>query len=327
MTESHDIKHALDVFDEAIAGLSAVRDRAGDELQRAISVIVESKGRVILSGVGKSGLIAQKIAGTFTSTGTPSFFIHPVDAQHGDLGLVDADDVVIIISKSGMSDELPMLVQSLKRIGVKIVGMTGEADSYLGRQSDITLDTHVDREPGNLGLAPMTSTTVALVMGDAMAAAVSARRGFTAEQFARNHPSGLLGKKLTLTVAEVMRTGDKLPLVNASTTLQNALFEIMDKSIGCTGVVDDDERLLGIITDGDLKRILAKDPDGLGRTCGEVMTRDPKTCDPNMLAVDALSQMELNDGGPLLMYFIVDPSGQPTGLLHLHDILRAGLRA
>lgn len=324
---ANEIERAKRVFDDEIAGLTAVRDQIGEEILSAVEAIDSCKGRLIVSGVGKSGLIAKKIAATLTSTGTPSLYLHPVEAAHGDLGLVHEGDVVIVISKSGMSDELRSFVPAIRQLGVTVIGMTGARHSYLGRHSDIVLNTHVTREAGSLGLAPTTSTTAALVMGHALASALSERKGFTAEDFARVHPSGILGKRLTLTVHEMMRKGDDVPLVHQKTTLREALFEIMAKSIGCTGVVDDDGLLVGIITDGDLKRILASRPDALTVPVGEVMTPDPKTVDPAMLAADALAAMEMNKPGPLLMYFIVDDAGRPTGLLHIHDILRAGMSA
>ena len=325
--EGGDVRLAQRVFDEEMGGLGVVRDRLDASFNRTVDVIAGRKGRLIVSGVGKSGLIAKKLAGTLTSTGTPSFYLHPVEAAHGDLGLVNPDDVVMIISKSGMSDELKLLIPPLRKLGVKIVAMTGDERSYLAQNADVVLNTHVDKEAGTLGLAPTTSTTVALVMGHAIASALVDRNGFTAEDFARVHPSGILGKRLTLTVEELMRKGGNVPLVHHGTPLSEALFEIMEKSIGCTGVTDDDGVLVGIITDGDLKRILAKRPDALGVPVGELMTSDPKTCPGDMLAADALSMMELNRPGPLLMYFIVDDAGRPHGLLHLHDVLKAGLTA
>ena len=325
--EGGEISLAQNVFDEEMAGLAAVRDRLGESFGRAVDVIAGRKGRLIVSGVGKSGLIAKKLAGTLTSTGTPSFYLHPVEAAHGDLGLVNPADVVMIISKSGMSDELKLLIPPLRKLAVKIVAMTGDERSYLAQNADVVLNTHVDKEAGTLGLAPTTSATVALVMGHAIASALVERNGFTAEDFARVHPSGILGKRLTLTVEELMRKGDNVPLVHHDTPLSEALFEIMEKSIGCTGVTDENGILVGIITDGDLKRILAKRPDALGVPVGELMTPNPKTCPGEMLAADALSMMELNRPGPLLMYFIVDDAGRPRGLLHLHDILKAGLTA
>jgi arabinose-5-phosphate isomerase len=322
-----DIRLARKVFDDEIGGLRAVRDRLGGSFDRAVDVIAGRSGRLIVSGVGKSGLIAKNLAGTLTSTGTPSFYLHPVEAAHGDLGLVNPGDVVMIISKSGMSDELKPFIPPLRKLGVKIVAMTGDEHSFLAKNSDVVLDIQVGKEAGALGLAPTTSTTVALVMGHAISSALVERNGFTAEDFARVHPSGILGKRLTMRVEELMRKGNGVPLVHQDTPLSESLFEIMEKSIGCTGVTDDDGVLVGIITDGDLKRILAKRPDALGVSVKELMTPNPKTCDADMLAADALAMMELNRPGPLLMYFVVDDDGRPRGLLHLHDILKAGLTA
>lgn len=321
------VTRARSVIDDEIRGLEAMRDALGDEIAAAVDAISACKGRLIISGVGKSGLIAKKIAGTLTSTGTPSFYLHPVEAAHGDLGLVGSDDVVLIVSKSGMSDELRQIMPPLRKLGVTLIAMTNDRDSFLADHSDIVLDIRVAHEAGSLGLAPTTSATASLVMGDVLASALCERNGFTAEDFARVHPSGILGKRLTLTVHEVMRKGNDIPIVTEQTALRDALLEIMDKSIGCTGVVDENGLLTGIITDGDLKRIFAHRADALDDDVREFMTPNPKTISPDVLAADALSRMELNEPGPLLMYFIVDTAGRPTGLLHIHDILRAGLRA
>jgi arabinose-5-phosphate isomerase len=285
------------------------------------------RGRVIVSGVGKSGQIAKKVASTLTSTGTPSFYVHAFEAAHGDLGLVHADDVVLIISKSGMGDELRDFVPALKKLGVTLIAMTASRSSYLAQHSDIVLEYDGSREAGCLGLAPTTSATISLVLGHVLASALMEGRGFTAEEFARTHPGGVLGRRLTVKVKEVMRTGKAMPVVHEKQTLREALFETMEKSIGCTGVVDARGVLTGIVTDGDLKRIITRRDDALDVPVGEVMTRNPKTIDPEILAADALARMELNLPGPLLMYFIVDGAGKPVGLLHLHDVLRAGLRA
>jgi arabinose-5-phosphate isomerase len=321
------LEGARRVIDEEIEGLRALRDRLGPELSRAVEAIRGCRGRVIVSGVGKSGQIAKKVASTLTSTGTPSFYVHAFEAAHGDLGLVHRDDVVLIISKSGMGDELRDFVPALKKLGVSLIAVTASRSSYLAQHSDIVLEFDASREAGCLGLAPTTSATVSLVLGHVLASALMEGRGFTAEEFARTHPGGVLGRRLTVKVKEVMRTGKAVPVVNEKQTLRAALFETMEKSIGCTGVVDDGGRLTGIVTDGDLKRIITRRDDALDVPVGEVMTRNPKTIDAEILAADALARMELNLPGPLLMYFIVDGEGKPVGLLHLHDILRAGLRA
>jgi len=315
------------VIDEEIEGLRGLRDRLGPELALAVNAIRGCRGRVIVSGVGKSGQIAKKIASTLTSTGTPSFYVHAFEAAHGDLGLVHSDDVVLIISKSGMGDELRDFVPALKELGVALIAMTASRSSYLAQHADIVLEFDGSREAGCLGLAPTTSATVSLVLGHVLASALMEGRGFTAEEFARTHPGGMLGRRLTMKVREVMRTDKAVPVVNEKQTLREALFETMEKSIGCTGVVDASGALTGIVTDGDLKRIITRRADALDVPVGEVMTRHPKIIDPETLAADALARMELNLPGPLLMYFIVDAAGKPVGLLHLHDILRAGLRS
>jgi arabinose-5-phosphate isomerase len=321
------LEGARRVIDEEIEGLKTLRDRLGPALAHAVEAIRGCRGRVIVSGVGKSGQIAKKVASTLTSTGTPSFYVHAFEAAHGDLGLVHEDDVVLVISKSGMGDELRDFIPALKKLGVTLVAMTASRSSYLAQHSDIVLEFDASREAGCLGLAPTTSATVSLVLGHVLASALMEANGFTAEQFARTHPGGVLGRRLNVTVGEVMRTGKAVPIVNERQTLREALFETMEKSIGCTGVVDDRGRLTGIVTDGDLKRIITRRDDALDVPVGEVMTRNPKTIDPGILAADALERMEFNLPGPLLMYFIVDGDGKPVGLLHLHDILRAGLRA
>lgn len=322
-----DIECARKIFDDEIKGLQAVRKLIDDDFHRAVEVIFNCKGRLIVSGVGKSGLIAKKIAATMTSTGTPSFYIHPVEAAHGDLGLVGRQDVVIFVSKSGMSDELTKLLPPLRRLKVTIIAITGDVTSFLARHSDIVLNTRISQEAGVLGLAPTTSTTAALVMGDALASALIERKDFKTEDFARFHPSGILGKKLTLKVEELMRTGDDVPIVRDDTSLSDALLEIMRKSVGCTGVVDDRGVLIGIITDGDLKRIFVRRESALETPVREVMTPNPRTISKSVLASDALDAMEFNTPGPITMFFVTDEAGKPVGLIHIHDILKAGLKA
>jgi len=322
-----DLELARRVFDDEIEGLRQVRDTLGPSFSQAVEAIYRCRGRLIVSGVGKSGLVAKKIAATLTSTGTPSFYLHPVEAVHGDLGLVREGDVVIFVSKSGMSDELKQLIPSLKKLGVTIIALTGDGDSFLARRSDIVLETRVEREAGTLGLAPTTSATVALVMGDALASALVERRGFKEEDFARFHPSGILGKRLTLTVEELMRKGEEVPLVSQETTLDRALMEIIEKRVGCTGVVDGGGKLVGIITDGDLKRILVREKkEALELPVSRVMTPEPRTIEPRALATRALEAMELNPKGPITMLFVTDGEGKPIGLIHIHDILKAGLK-
>lgn len=322
-----DLECARKIFDDEIKGLQAVRDLISSDFHRAVEAIYDCKGRLIVSGVGKSGLIAKKIAATMTSTGTPSFYIHPVEAAHGDLGLVGKKDVVIFVSKSGMSDELTKLLPPLRRLKVTIIAITGDIGSFLARHSDIVLNTKIAHEAGSLGLAPTTSTTAALVMGDALASALIERKDFKTEDFARFHPSGILGKRLTLKVGELMRTGSDVPVVSDETSLSDALMEIMQKSVGCTGVADDRGVLIGIITDGDLKRIFVERKNALQTPVREVMTPNPRTISKSVLASDALDAMELNTPGPITMFFVTDTGGKPIGIIHIHDILKAGLKA
>ena len=322
-----DLQVAHQVFEDEMAGLEHVRSLIDDSFHEAVEAIYSCKGRLIISGVGKSGLIGKKMAATFTSTGTPSFYIHPVEAAHGDLGLVGGDDVVIFISKSGMSDEFRQLHPSLSRLEVPLIAITGNPESFLAKNASIVLNARVTHEACARDLAPTTSTTATLVIGDALACALMKRRDFGAEDFARFHPSGILGKKLTLRVKELMRTEDEVPIVRIDTTLEDALFEIINKRVGCVGVVDGDRRLCGIITDGDLKRILVKDRNALEARVQDVMTRNPRTIGPEVLASTALNLMEINASGPITMYFITDDDGRPVGLLHIHDILKAGLIA
>ena len=325
--EKQDISIARAVFRDEIVGLEQAGLRVDENFHKAVEAIYRCPGRLIVLGLGKSGLIAKKIAATLTSTGTPSFYIHPVEAAHGDLGLVSRDDVVVFLSKSGMSDELRPLLPTLRRLEVTIISLTGNPKSFLAEHSDIVIDTQVDREACALDLAPTTSTTVALVMGDALASALMKRRGFKPEDFARFHPSGILGKRLNLRVKELMRTGDALPIVKTGTVLKDALFEMINKAVGCVGVTNGDGSLCGIITDGDLKRILVRRADAMDSPVETVMTRNPKTIGPDILVATALNRMEMNSSGPLTMYFITDPEGRPTGILHIHDILKAGLSA
>lgn len=320
-----DLHIARTVFSDEMEGLRTVQALIDSNFHKAVNAMHDCEGRLVISGVGKSGLIGKKIAATFTSTGTPSFYLHPVEAAHGDLGLVSDKDVVLFISNSGMSDEFRQLQPSLAKLGVTIIAITGNVESHMARHSDIVLSCRVPHEACALDLAPTTSTTAALVMGDALACALMKRRNFRAEDFAKNHPSGILGRRLTLRVREVMRTGEAVPLVHRDTTLRDALFEMMSKAVGCVGVQDDSDRLCGIITDGDLKRILTTTEQALGSPVASVMTPDPKTIEADILAAAALNSMEMNPSGPLTMYFITDDNGVPTGILHIHDILKAGL--
>jgi len=315
-----------DVIEKEIEGLRGLFERIGEEFEKAVELILSCRGKVIVCGIGKSGIVARKIAATMSSTGTPAVYLHPAEAVHGDMGMITADDVVIIVSKSGNSDEIGKLFPYLKSMGVRIVAITSNGDSSLAHESDIVLDTAVTKEACPMDIVPTTSTTASMVLGDALAVAVFRSRDFKREDFARLHPSGVLGKRLSLKVSELMHSGDEVPLVSTGTTLREALFEIINKRLGCTGIVDQNGTLRGIITDGDLKRILVKNPEALGESVEKLMTQNPRTIKAEVLAVEALEKMEMDPPGPITQLFVVDDSMKPVGIIHIHDIIRAGLR-
>jgi len=315
-----------DVIEKEMDGLRGLLERIGKEFQKAVELILSCRGKVIVCGIGKSGIVARKIAATLSSTGTPAVYLHPAEAVHGDMGMITADDVVIIVSKSGNNDEIGKLFPYLKSMGVRIVAITSNGDSSLARESDIVLDTAVTKEACPMDIVPTTSTTASMVLGDALAVAIFRSRDFKREDFARLHPSGVLGKRLSLKVSELMHSGDEVPLVNTGTTLKDALFEIINKRLGCTGIVDQDGTLRGIITDGDLKRILIKNPEALGESVERLMTKNPRTIKAEVLAVEALERMEMDPPGPITQLFVVDDFMKPVGIIHIHDIIRAGLR-
>lgn len=291
--------------------------------ERAVELVYESAGRVVVSGMGKSGLVGKKIAATLASTGTPAFFLHPAEASHGDLGMVTADDVVIAISHSGETEELAGLIPFLKRFRVRLISMTGCPTSTIARAADIHLDISVKEEACPLGIVPTASTTAAMAMGDALAVALLMKRGFREEDFALFHPSGTLGKKLFIKVKDLMHTGEALPTISPDTTITGTIMEISAKRLGVAVVVDREGKFLGIITDGDVRRGLER----WGRsffdmTAEEAMTRSPKTVSGEELAARALSVMEQLSITSLL---VPDASGKVTGIIHLHDILKKGI--
>ena len=304
------------------AAVAAMEQRVGADFNRACELLLQTRGRVIVTGMGKSGHIARKIAATLASTGTPAHFVHPGEASHGDMGMITPDDAVIALSNSGAVTEVVTLLPLLKRLGTPLVSMTGNPESILARASDVHLDTGVETEACPLDLAPTSSTTTALVMGDALAIALLEARGFTAEDFAFSHPGGTLGKKLLLKVEDVMRTGDAVPRVSPDTLLSRALLEISNKGLGMTTVVDDRGRLEGIFTDGDLRRALDHQVDIHRSTIGELMTTNAKTAHPDMLAAEALRIMEENEITSLV---VVDAAGGIAGALHLMHLLHAGI--
>ncbi|MDH7603526.1 MAG: KpsF/GutQ family sugar-phosphate isomerase [Melioribacter sp.] len=290
---------------------------------KAVKEIYNSKGRVVFTGMGKSGLIARKIVATLNSTGTAAIFMHPTDALHGDLGMVRKEDIVIIISKSGNTEELLRLIPMFKRINVTLIGMLGSLDSKLAKECDIILNISVKEEACPYDLAPTASTTAALVMGDALAMVLLEMRGFTEEDFAMLHPGGSLGKRLSLHIEEIMIKGKDIPIVKENTTLKDTIYEISSKRLGTTCVVNDEGILTGIITDGDLRRLLEKTLDIKNLTAGDVMTRKPKTITKDKLASFAIQQME---NYKITSLIVVDENYKPEGIVHLHDLVKLGLQ-
>ncbi|MCL6619873.1 KpsF/GutQ family sugar-phosphate isomerase [Thermomonas hydrothermalis] len=301
--------------------LGAVAARIGAEFEAACRIMLDCRGRVVCTGMGKSGHVARKIAATLASTGTPAFFMHPGEAAHGDLGMVTDSDVLLALSYSGESDEILLLLPALRRQGNRIIAMTGRAGSTLAREADVHLDVAVPLEACPLQLAPTSSTTAALALGDALAVALLEARGFTAADFARSHPAGALGRRLLLHIADVMHTGDAVPRVPPDATLSAALVEMSSKRLGMTAIVDAQDRLLGVYTDGDLRRTLNDPGIDLRRVrIGEVMTRAPRTITPDALATEAAQLMEAHKIQGLL---VTDHDGRLVGALNIHDLLRA----
>ncbi|OMG70648.1 arabinose 5-phosphate isomerase KdsD [Burkholderia ubonensis] len=308
---------ARDVLDIEADAVRALSDQLDGDFVKAVALLLGCGGRVVVSGIGKSGHIARKIAATLASTGTPAFFVHPAEASHGDLGMVTADDVFIGISYSGESEELVAILPLVKRIGAKLIAITGRAESSLGQLADVNLNAAVAKEACPLNLAPTASTTAALALGDALAVAVLDARGFGSEDFARSHPGGALGRRLLTYVRDVMRTGDEIPSVGLDATLSDALFQITAKRLGMTAVVGADGKVAGIFTDGDLRRVLERDGDFRRLPIVDVMTRQPRTIGPDHLAVEAVELMERYRINQML---VVDADGALIGALNMHDL-------
>jgi len=308
------------VFEIERDALAAVAERLGDAFSQACQLVLESRGRVVATGMGKSGHVARKIAATLASTGTPAFYVHPGEAGHGDLGMITEADVVLALSYSGESDELLMLLPVLKRQGNRLIAMTGRPGSSLALAADVHLDVSVPAEACPLALAPTSSTTASLAMGDALAVALLDARGFTADDFARSHPAGSLGRRLLLHITDVMHSGDELPQVGEEASLSEALVEMSRKRLGMTAVVDAGQRLVGLFTDGDLRRALDSELDVRSARIVDVMTRTPRTIGADQLAVEAARVMETQQINGLI---VVDDAGRAVGALNIHDLLRA----
>jgi arabinose-5-phosphate isomerase len=312
---------ARDVLRTESRAIDALVSRLSDAFVAALTLVRDCRGRVVVSGIGKSGHVARKLAATLASTGTPAFFVHPAEANHGDLGMITPDDVVVMLSNSGETDELVMLAPHLKRHGASIVAVTGNERSSLARIADVHLDAAVDAEACPLGLAPTASTTAAMALGDALALALLDARGFSAEDFARSHPGGALGRRLLTHVADVMRTGDALPTVAPDATLADAVIEMSGKGMGMTAVVDAAGGVAGIFTDGDLRRSVERGTDFRVARVDAHMTREPRRIAPGRLAIDCVELMERPPKVSQLL--VVDATGRLVGALHLHDLFRA----
>ena len=300
-------------------------ERLDQSFVLAVELLRDCRGKVVVTGLGKSGLICHKIAATLASTGTPAFFLHSGDAVHGDLGMVMTGDVVLAVSNSGETDEILKLLPHFKQNGIKLIVMTGNLDSALAKAADVLLDVGIKEEACPLGLAPTASTTAALAMGDALAVVLLEEKGFKEEDFAVRHPGGILGRRLILRVEDLMHKAEALPLVSQDIPLKEALFEITSKRLGITGVVNASGDLVGVITDGDLRRGLQTHGDGvLYRNAGDVMTANPRTIEKDVLAAQALAQMEDNLPRPITALFVLDQR-KPIGIVHLHDLLKTGI--
>lgn len=322
MTESSFQKQGKNVIALEAEAIAALSDRINAEFDRACKTMLDCSGRVVVVGMGKSGHIGGKIAATLASTGTPAFFVHPGEASHGDLGMITADDVVLAISNSGTTAEILTILPMIKHMGVKLISMTGNMSSELAQQSDVALDVSVDKEACPLNLAPTSSTTATLAMGDALAVAMLKSRNFTEEDFARSHPGGQLGRRLLLYVKDIMHSDDRLPIVSEDASLRDALLEMSSKALGMTAIVNAENRLLGIYTDGDLRRTLEQGMDVYTIGIKEVMTSNPVTTQPDKLAAEAVQLMRTKKINGL---FVIDNDGRVLGALNMHDLLRAGI--
>lgn len=322
------IAHARTVIEIEAQAVVALAERIGPSFERACDMLLKCRGRVVVTGMGKSGHIGGKIASTLASTGTPSFFVHPGEASHGDLGMITPDDVALIISNSGETAEVISILPIVKRIGSGLIAMSGDIESTLAKQSDACLNINVEKEACPLNLAPTASTTAALVMGDALAVAVQRMRGFSKQDFARTHPGGMLGKRLLLYASDLMHTGAELPLVNHTATLRQLVLEMSSKSLGMAGVINDDNQLLGMFTDGDLRRSFNDQVDIYNSNAIDVMTPDPITIQADTLAEEIVKIMrEFAQRGPHAIngVFVVDDDNRVLGALNTHDLLKVGV--
>ena len=313
---------AKEVLDIEAKSILRLKNNIGEEFDKAIDILYNCKGRVIVTGMGKSGLIGKKIAATMSSTGTPTYFLHPAESTHGDSGVITRNDVIIAISNSGETQELLNLLPLIKRFGCEMIGMTGNLNSTLSKTSEVVLDISVEREACPLGKAPTASTTVTLAMGDALAVCLMEKKGFTKEDFLLFHPSGKLGKGLTYKVRDLMITGDKMPLVSESESFKDVINTISEYKLGMAMVLNDDKTLAGVLTDGDIRRTVIKYPDTSNIKVKDVMTVNPKRITSDAYAASALNLMEKYS---ITALAVVDEGNVPVGVIHVHDLLRAGV--
>ena len=317
-TTALDISLARRVLQTEAASILALVDRLDERFERAVRLLLECRGRVVVTGMGKSGIICRKIAATLSSTATPAFFLHPAEAIHGDLGVLQPDDVILALSNSGETEELLRLLETIKRLGASLIAITGEAHSTLGRAADVALDCHVSEEACPLNLVPTASTAAAMALGDALAMTLLVAKGFRQEDFAHLHPGGRLGKRL-MRVEQLMNGGDRTPIVRLATPMQDVIYEMSRKGLGMTCVLHDDGTLAGIVTDGDLRRHMSTTPDLMQRSAKDVMTRNPITVGPDTLAVEALNVLEQRK---ITSIVVVDAGQAVQGVVHVHDLWR-----
>ncbi len=322
MSLSRIIESAKEVLEIEANSILRLKDNIGEEFDRAIDILYNCKGRVIVTGMGKSGLIGKKIAATMSSTGTPSYFLHPAESTHGDSGVITRNDVIIAISNSGETQELMNLLPLIKRFGCQMIGMTGNINSTLGKTSDVVLDISVEKEADTLGKAPTASTTATLAMGDALAVCLMEKKGFTKEDFLMFHPSGKLGKGLTYKVKDLMITGDRMPIVSESESFQNVIKIISEYKLGMSMIVSSDRQLSGVLTDGDIRRTVIKYDNTSNLSVKDVMTLNPKRITEDAYAASALNLMEKYS---ITALAVIDENNIPVGVIHVHDLLRAGV--
>jgi arabinose-5-phosphate isomerase len=321
MSALDEARKVLDIEIEAIKGMREKLDRRFED---AVDLMAGCKGRIVVIGIGKSGAIGRKIAATLASTGTPAIFVHPVEGMHGDLGMISKGDVVLMISNSGETEEVIKLMPNVKRLGIKVILISSGTKSTLAKHSDIVLETSVRREADSLNIAPTASTTAALAMGDALSAVIVMKKGFKKEDFALLHPGGSLGKKLLLKVEDVMHSGQNNAVIDTKATMKQAIVEISTKGLGATSVVDDCGKLVGIITDGDLRRAIEKHDNLLSKRVDEVMTKGPMVVENDKLAVEAVRIME-DRPKQIMVLPVVNAKGEPVGMVRIHDLVRAGV--